>query len=378
MSDDSLTSKPAAATRRAAARYAVAALGLTVVFVSAALIIASPENGPLPDRVFPLNSARTTPVSEQKCVVCHEDQVARFEQAPHHNTLLAGNDPRVSGMLDGTSFADEKSGARFRYRQHDDDSVWLESNRRTKPLRVDWLFGSGHHAATPVTVVENPGGGSCVLQHVMSWYPGNTIGWTLGQTEQQRELPGINSVAQPHTAQESRECFMCHTTWLPEQEDRLDLAHAVPNVTCTRCHTQAEQHVAHAENGNILRWSELTPLESVNRCGQCHRRADHFTPDELVTSNQLLVRFASASLVQASCFSNQSPESRFDCMTCHDPHEPASSNPIFYNQRCSACHQTYAPCSFASTSDKCISCHMPKIEVHEGLSFTDHWIRVRD
>ncbi|MDG1893518.1 MAG: multiheme c-type cytochrome [Fuerstiella sp.] len=358
-------------------QYAVAASGLSIMMVCAALILVPGSGVPLPDHVFPLNSAQEAPVSEENCVACHENHVVRFETAPHHNTLLAGDDPLVAELLSGKTFTDTVSGAEFQYVQRN-ESVWLESSRRSSPLRVDWVFGSGHHARTPVTVVENPGGGSSVLQHVMSWYPDDVIQWTLGQIEERRDLAGIDGVAQPHTAQESRSCFLCHTTWLPETDDRLDLARTIPNVTCTRCHTQAEAHVAHAENGDIQRWSDLTPLESVNRCGQCHRRADHFTADELVTSNELLVRFASASLVQTSCFVNQQPESRFDCMTCHDPHERASANPFFYNQRCSGCHQSESSCSFSATTDECISCHMPKVQIHEGLKFTDHWIRIRE
>ncbi|MDG2131658.1 MAG: multiheme c-type cytochrome [Fuerstiella sp.] len=377
MSSNVETPRNGTGTERGVHRYAVAVSGLTFVTVVFALMIVPRSAVQLPDHVFPLNSAGIAPVSEEKCFSCHEDHVVRFEEAPHHNTLLPGDDPLVTELLNGKTFTDADSGAEFRYARRD-KSVWLESSRRSRPLRVDWLFGSGHHARTPVTVVENPGGGTSVLQHVMSWYPDDAIGWTLGLTEEQRDRPGIEGVAQPHTAQESRSCLMCHTTWLPETEDRLDLARTLPNVSCTRCHTQAEAHVTHAENGNIQDWSALTPLESVNRCGECHRRADHFTADELSTSNELLVRFASASLVQTSCFVNQLPETRFDCMTCHDPHERASANPVFYDQRCIVCHQSNAVCSFSETTDECISCHMPKIEIHEGLKFTDHWIRIRD
>lgn len=353
-------------------------LGVLLVICAWNLLGSDHSTRPLPQAVFPLNSASRAPVSAQTCVACHEDHVKRFESAPHQNTLLPGNHPLVAQRLDGKSFTDEQTGAQFRFTKRD-EYVWLESSRRSNPLRVDWLFGSGHHACTPVTVVENPSGGSSVLQHVMSWYPDNSIGWTLGQTAEQRDLPGIAAVALPHTAQESRSCFLCHTTWLPETDDQLNLHQAIPNVTCIRCHPQAEQHVAHPEHGSIQKWSELSPLESVNRCGECHRRADHFTPDELVTSNKLLIRFASASLVQSGCFKNQTPARRFDCMTCHDPHEPASGNSADYNRKCIACHS--APddrhCQSEQTSDQCIGCHMVQEQVQESLIFTDHWIRVR-
>lgn len=363
---------------RAILRFVAFGLGILLVVVAWKTLSHDRSTQQLPQAVFPLNSASHAPVSEQSCAACHEDQLKRFASAPHHKTLLPGKHPMVAERLAGKSFTDQTTGAEFRYTKLD-DYVWLESDRRQKPLRVDWLFGSGHHASTPVTVVENPGGGSTVLQQVMSWYPDDTIGWTLGQTEEYRDLHGIRAVANPQTAQQSRSCFLCHTTWLPEKEDRLDLVHVVANVTCTRCHVQAEQHVADPENGSIQKWGSLTPLDSVNRCGECHRRADHFTPDEIVTSNKLLLRFASTSLVQSGCFKAQSPEKRFDCMTCHDPHEPASVDPAYYNRRCATCHSgaSDTQCKSSAVTDECISCHMVKERVQDGLEFTDHWIRVR-
>ena len=132
----------------------------------------------------------------------------------------------------------------------------------------------------------------------------------------------------------------------------------------------------------------MTPLESVNRCGECHRRADHLTPDELTPDNQLLIRFASVGLVQSACFLKQSTLSadqlpqgtrpRFDCVTCHDPHRPAESDSAFYVARCAACHNTAATkCSQQPSDSNCLPCHMPKVEVQPPLRFTDHWIRIR-
>jgi len=281
--------------------------------------------------------------------------------------------------LDGKTFTDPETHDTYQFDALD-GYVWLKSDRPSSPIRVDWLFGSGHHAMTPVTVVSEPDGDHLALQQVMSWYPDDSIGWTLGMNPHDRENRGIYALANPHTAQESRSCFLCHTTWLPENQDQLVLEAAIPNVTCTRCHPQAEQHIQHPDHGSIERWAELSALESVNRCGECHRRADHFTADELVTSNLLLVRFASASLVQSACFTKQSEEQRLDCMTCHDPHQPASTEPAFYNQQCLQCHSSVsqAHCRAANSNDQCIRCHMPKVEVHDGLSFTDHWIRVRE
>lgn len=330
-----------------------------------------------PDHVLSTSSSATAPVSAQTCVECHEEQVERFQSAAHFNTLSPGDDPLAISRLNGRTFTDEVSGDTFCYLL-ENERLWLKSSRREKPLRVDWLFGSGHHACTPVTVIDTPEGHPAILQHVMSWYPDNTIGWTLGLDGEQRQLPGIHGVATPSIAQETHECFKCHTTWLPEEEGVLKLNRLIPNVTCTRCHSQAQLHVEDPELHPIESWSELTPLESVNRCGECHRRADHMTPDELVPENKLLVRFASASLVQSNCFLNQHQAQRMDCMTCHDPHEPASTEPIWYNGRCNSCHTDSSRCTSPSSTSDCIRCHMPKAKMQDGLFFTDHWIRAHE
>ena len=58
------------------------------------------------------------------------------------------------------------------------------------------------------------------------------------------------------------------------------------------------------------------------------------------------------------------------CTTCHAAHQDARRNdPAFYNTRCLACHTQ------PHQSGNCISCHMPRVQLHPALAFTDHFIR---
>ena len=171
---------------------------------------------------------------------------------------------------------------------------------------------------------------------------------------------------------------------IPVVDDRPDYEQAHAAIHCSRCHINSAEHLRQEDYDLrvLQRWSELSPLESVNRCGECHRRADHFPEDELNPDNELLVRFASVSLSLSECFQNQSSNQRLDCLTCHNPHRPAETSWKYYYQKCVKCHTNSAKsastCSSPETSQQCLSCHMPKKDVSESLQFTDHWIRVHE
>ena len=165
----------------------------------------------------------------------------------------------------------------------------------------------------------------------------------------------------------------------------IDFEHAELGVSCGRCHLKTASHArSDGELPTSPAWTALTALESINRCGECHRRADEFTRDELTVDNSLLIRFAPVGLAQSKCFQDLA-EGRLDCLTCHNPHQAAATDAEYYRQRCLDCHAVQeqpdpksAPiCAAEPMSSDCLNCHMPKVDVSPHLRFTDHWIRVR-
>jgi len=195
-----------------------------------------------------------------------------------------------------------------------------------------------------------------------------------------------SAAGRPLSGAEAHRCFACHTT-ASTTDYTFDPQHLIPGVTCESCHGPGAKHVAAiragTEGGEELTFNprRLTPSESVDFCGACHRTWWD------VSSNKdigiLNLRFAPYRLEKSRCWGKGDP--RITCVACHDPHKPLVEDPGFYDQRCQNCHTTKNSGSTADhmaaacpVSEKdCVTCHMPKYDI-PGMHyrFTDHWIRV--
>ncbi len=362
---------------------------LTVVLLVACAMMAGlslqHQSKPAPG---PAVVSRTRPPQTKSCVECHEI-AQQFNFVPHAQTLHSSTAAKLKNQFIGQSFKPEDGASTYSFFEAGDGTLFCQNDSYPQPVSVSWLLGSGRHAITPVSTWTNSAGQTELLELAVSWYPDRGLGLTLGQSaETLRSAVGIDRLGNRLSHGESLECFGCHTTWLPLEDGRIRFRELDPGVTCYRCHTGAAQHIETDGEATPpgFSWSELTPLESVNRCGNCHRRADQMTPEELTVDNQLLVRFASAAIVQSSCFLQQSTafdggNERLDCLNCHDPHLPASTDPVFYSDQCRKCHDvarsSASTCPDLTRVSNCLPCHMPKVEIHPSLSFTDHWIRTR-
>ena len=334
---------------------------------------------------------QNAPPATARCAECHQEKFDSLATAPHSITLNPGTSPSMQKLFSGLSFRDPVEATNT-------DSFTVEKQRLLRknsvfpdPLPIDWIFGSGHHARTPVTLRRTAAGELELIQHRVSWYPHVGLDLTLGSATEASPTLGWQGLGTRLNPTETAECFGCHATWLPETDGSPDLDRMIPGVQCARCHLQGTEHLAAMQGGDsnsrMERWSELSPLDSIRRCGECHRRDDHFTSRELRSDNPLLIRFAPVGLSQSRCFISQSKVAgkiagqtqRLDCVTCHDPHRPAETRAEYYVERCLTCHGTQpgqaVRCSAPNTSAQCIDCHMPKVEVQPHLRFTDHWIR---
>ena len=350
-------------------RWTVMAIGLMLIGVlSFWLRREEPTIEPL------VHSARVA-ADLQRCAECHAEIHQDWQAAPHSQTLRPASDEEVRARFRDQSV--ELADADFHFR--DNGELILTSDRHPASLPVDWIFGSGHHALTPVSLGRNAAGQTELFQLNASWFPGHGLGVTPG-SEMSAEFP---SLGLHHTAAEALQCFACHSSYVPAPDHRIDFDNLIAGVGCTRCHIGTAAHVA--ADGAVptnVNWPKLSPLDSISRCGECHRRPDEFSADELTTTNSLIIRFAPVGLSQSPCFQQSPPHGqRLDCMTCHDPHRPAVQDPQHYVDRCLSCHNSQPQgahdCAVQPMTSHCLPCHMPKVKTLDYLSFTDHWIRVR-
>ncbi|HBN74863.1 MAG TPA: hypothetical protein DD473_03380 [Planctomycetaceae bacterium] len=338
--------------------------------------------------VSPSWRAESAPPSAESCRTCHEKYVDRFHGAPHSRTLLSGTDPLVLSRFGDKSFANEQEKAEF---QVHEGRLYYHHSRYPEPVQVDWVFGSGSHAMTPVSLISNAQGKDQLVQLRTSWYPNNELGPTLGQNTNADSLSGVERIGKLSDHAETMNCFGCHITNIVPTESRLTEDTVQPGVSCDRCHPGSVKHLQAQECGNEshgqwgLDWSKMTAMESVNRCGGCHRRADEMNPEDLTIQETDLPRLASVGLTLSPCFHPEAQPGSAEyltCTTCHDPHAPASKIALNYVRTCRKCHSENSSvsvtCSNKPDSNDCLDCHMPKVEVAPHLKFTDHWIRVRN
>lgn len=189
-------------------------------------------------------------------------------------------------------------------------------------------------------------------------------------------------------ADETQQCFACHST-ASTVNNRMDLSHLIPGVTCESCHGPGARHVAamqaeDSDTGDKLIFTPrgLSPVAYVEFCGACHRTKWDVAMSGI--TGTLTVRFQPYRLETSKCW-DEAGDARLTCYSCHDPHKPLVTEASSYDDRCLKCHsvnkqasQPDHPGAACPVSTKnCVTCHMPKIEIPDLHStFTDHRIRI--
>jgi hypothetical protein len=265
----------------------------------------------------------------------------------------------------------------------------------TGTISVPILFSFGQGKAGQTYIFRR--NGSLWESRVSFYRELRGLDWTMGY---QLSLPTSldAAVGRALSADETRECFTCHTTAAaPTTGTQLQPDRLTPGVTCEACHGPGAEHIAAMEakdfkNKRIFNPAEMGPDEMAQEfCGSCHRSA------EQVMTNKPLNGIVSVRFQPYRLFTSRGhdpDETRLRCTACHNPHENPKEDAAFYDAKCFACHRSgeslkSAPAAQAEQAEGrsagacpvsqrlCVSCHMPKVDVPgTHFKFTDHRIRI--
>src|SRR5690606_24063438 len=112
-------------------------------------------------------------------------------------------------------------------------NVRVSQGQKSLTALLQWVFGSGVQAFTPVGTHEGT-----YFEHRVSFYtsaghPGRTLGHP-GKPSSSLKL----ALGQPQKPETIQRCFSCHSTGL---KPGLDFSSMTPGVHCERCHGPGEQ-----------------------------------------------------------------------------------------------------------------------------------------
>ncbi|OAI54627.1 hypothetical protein AYO47_09915, partial [Planctomyces sp. SCGC AG-212-M04] len=316
-----------------------------VLVVLAVLLVSALWKGQQPLAAPAVERPGSSVAVRDRCVACHSEIVGTYQNAPHANTLHRATDASILSKFSGRSFTRSSTGVEYRYTQKAGE-LWLSTPAYGREVPIKWILGSGTHAQTPLITLPDADGRTGAIEHIVSWYPSGRLETTFGADKSEETL-GLGAIGRHWGPAETAGCFGCHSAEVPLHDGRLDEAHITPNLDCARCHVNTGGHVRQMEPGGettIERLASLPPLEAVERCGECHRRAEDFD-NAIFHDNTSIIRFAPVGLTQSPCFLKQSevkfPDGktgRMDCATCHDPHV-GSVRPDMISISCGKCHQ---------------------------------------
>lgn len=303
-------------------------------------------------------------LASPSCAGCHPAIAQRHALSHHAQALWPMLQSPLASRFESAKVA-ERDGATFSYSKTGEAMrVLSRLGADSASASLQWLFGAGAQAVTPVGIFRNR-----YFEHRLSYYARqDAIGRTFGHR------PGPSATAElglgiTQSSDTIYRCFNCHAYGV---KPGPDLSALQAGVTCQRCHGEGAGH----PTGGIFNPGSMNAHSLVQFCADCHRSPDNVR-DAPEIDDPVTVRFAPIGFMASKCFTSSST---FSCTTCHDPHAnaPPRTN-LAYSERCSMCH-TSPPSSRSRCSRmlnrNCLPCHMDRVELTKSLRFTDHRIRV--
>ncbi len=261
----------------------------------------------------------------------------------------------------------------------------VTDERQSEAATLAWALGSGELGQT------------YMYQRDGRWFESRVSLYTkpgqLDITVGHRHLPPESlheALGREMKDAEAQRCFGCHTGG-STTSGHFEPQSAIPGITCEACHGPGANHVKAKTSGaatkadaSIMNPGNLSPVDSVDFCGACHRTWADVAFSGVAKRGNEVVRFQPYRLEKSRCW-GKTGDARLTCVACHDPHAPLQRAAAAYDVQCLSCHlrhnevatQAKPGAACPRASDHCTTCHMPKVAVRDMHGdFTDHFIRV--
>jgi hypothetical protein len=335
-------------------------------------------------------------VGSEVCARCHvEKNHSQSATAMAHalcdpkNSQVLRSHPRMTFRSATYTYEIVSNGQQSSYR--------VSQGKETISEPIAYAFGDAHVAQT--YVLRHKGK---LYEGRVSYYSGiDGLDWTIGDALD--PPPSLEEAfGRDISGDEARNCFSCHGT-AAVVDNKLQLDHLIPGVTCEACHGPGGTHAAAMQPGSEEGGFIFSPKKldsdtlSQDFCGACHRSANTvgMMPDLGGIGN---VRFQPYRISESRGHDTNDPH--FACTACHDPHLDLKQQVASNDSRCTTCHVPHASqtarsadsgkkasnkrasASFPAKScpvarEHCENCHMPKVEIAGAhFKFTDHRIRI--
>jgi hypothetical protein len=328
--------------------------------------------------------SRTGYVGASTCKECHGKIAIPQETTPMYHAGVRADQSEILKAQGHFEF--QQAGYRYSLMHAVTGVIYsVTDGANSAAGTVAWAFGAGQIGQTYL-LQEN----GSYTEGRLSYYSAlGALDITVGQTaDAPLEMSTALGRRMNHDA--AQHCFGCHTT-AATTSGVFEPEKATPGLSCEACHGPGAEHIAairaqkfERASAAIMNPSHLSPSDSVDFCGACHRTWGDVTMRMPATLGVFSVRFQPYRLEKSRCW-GKNGDARITCIACHDPHQPLNRESRSYDAKCLACHfagkplqrrTASAPACKVST-DNCVSCHMPKYEVPQThATFTDHYIRI--
>ncbi|MCB1018715.1 MAG: hypothetical protein KDC27_02250 [Acidobacteria bacterium] len=303
-------------------------------------------------------------VGSQVCAGCHEEIAAEHAGSAHNKALArAGAHPAAAELARRGAVAIEPNASLRFYRAGEGLRVRMMVGDEQTDVALDWAFGAGGQGVTFVSRLDRTHYLELGYSDFGAGGPARTPGHAHGPKSLDEAIGLIYPV---EGASGIRTCFECHSTGGVRFSDDGKASAGEIGVGCEACHGPGEEHLRDPAR---IAAGKVTAAEQLALCGGCHRRpAEEGAVDWRDPWN---VRHAPVYLSRSRCFE----QGGLGCTGCHSPHAArAKAEGNRYRSVCLGCH-VEAHAAEAAFAD-CVDCHMPRVEPHERLRFTNHWIGV--